>query len=246
MGRLMKLPDITPDDLQDNYMYRYYSLPPEVLSDELEIKYLTNILNHKVFFDEESEVHYGLIQIETRISKELFWTYISTLLHSNVGYFDKVMEYLVEHDNGEFCPVFNIVNIKAGQDTTEGIIASYDKTSKKQFQVCLINGTTEDVAAKLIIEFTDKQILFTSLKGAIDTTYLNYTSPKNEKEMLNRRDKDDYIKAQKIEAENLIKDLKVFEKMTKTKPQGVRIHGSRFVWKLKLFADMSFDKYKCQ
>jgi hypothetical protein len=242
--KLLALPDFTEADLLDDFVVKSYILDPK--ADCVLIKRFMRIAGHRSYLDKDSGIVYAILEVQTMVSNGTFPVFMHTLLSSADEHYLKVVEYLTENDDGVDLPVFALVNMSKNGFTEECIVCSYDVTVRDKYQVFTESGKTFQVSEKFIEEFSVKPKLFYSMAGLVRTDAFSFTSPKNRTEMLKRHDSADFIKAETVEMLNIIVDMECFDRMSKDRPEGFRIHTSKMVYKIKFMADGTYDKHKAR
>jgi len=243
-GKLLTDRSFSPFDIQDSKQYKEYIRIP-FISKEPVIKSLVKIVGHKAIFDEDENESYALVQIVTKTQSRPFWTYVATLVTSDPLYFEDVWEYLVLQNVGEDFPLFGQVHIKKGNENSyRGIITADKRTQKLRFQVALPDGTADYLQRNKINEFTEKNILCTSIFSNViyDSKYFGYVNPKDHADAMSRHDKLEWSKAETTEMTKQVK-YEVFVDGRNSRPRG-HIHTVKLIYQIQLYADGTLKKYK--
>ena len=177
------------------------------------------------------------------ILKKSLWCYAHTLLVSDLDHYAIVHKYLITKDAGEFFPIFSCITYENNNVQTEGIICSYDKTTRNKLQIFLRNGVTVDTTQNKVVEFVEQELIFIS-HTAVVTDGLNFITPRSDDELKKRHDLIEYDIADQIEMKNIIVDHDCFSELLKNRPENAYVHTSKVVRTKNYFADGSFKKYK--
>ena len=242
-GKILNDRTFTAWDIQDSGEYKLFTMKPYIPKEQL-ITNFVNIKEIKPLFDEEDEQSYALVSIITTTQATPFDTYLSVLLDSDISYFNKVWEYLEINDNGDYFPLFSCINVNIGnKKSSRGIVCAENKSSKNRLNIVLENGKQEFYPMKKVIEFQDRNILFTKSMIQYDIDYLNYVNPKNREDAMKRHDAPQWVIAEDNELGKIM-TYEVLAGGTNVKPSGKQIHTLRFVYQLQVHSDGTLKKYK--
>jgi hypothetical protein len=252
LGKLLNDRKLTKFDIQDNSTYKYLiSKPRNFVSAPYTVRELHAIVAHRAYFDEDEEVHLGLLKIMSRPHTTPYWVEMSLVANSQDGkFFLKIYEYILRNDIGTNFPLFAIINLRPiherpGIPNPEGLIFGYDKYTRYQYGVALDDGTTRYYKTNKIEQFDSKKILFTSHLTAAQAgaENINKVWPKSRDEAMLRHDWPAYEAAEDKEIVAFV-EMGYFKHFEVVRPRGHFIHTSKFVYQVHFHTDGSLNKYK--
>ena len=244
-GKLFNDIQFTAHDIQDTKTYKELIWPKD-FTNTYRVRKLTKIHAHRCFWDEQKEVSFGLLKIETRSDSEPFWVKLENVLTSEKGkYFDDVWTYLINNDFGENFPIFSTcTHVHGIKNPTNCILFEYDKTDVNPFSVAFGNGKIQCCKRSNILEIKDKNILSTFLsQSQMGGDMIDKKCPKNRSEARKRHDWPSFEAAEKEELKRAV-EFTYLTDFTNEKPTGCFVHTTRFVYQIAFYTDGTLNKYK--